>query len=138
MAGKAASERISEVLDMLEDEARDIFIRLLREEPLPLGELRDEVAAYLLRLEREADLDEAIDLDMAEAIARSLRGLLDHVADEGDEEAHRLVHAAVRYFILEEDAEDDLASLIGFDDDAEVVTEVAEALDRPDLAIDTD
>jgi uncharacterized membrane protein YkvA (DUF1232 family) len=138
MADKGASGRIAEVLDMLEDEAHDIFAQLVEEPPLPLGELRDEVAAYMIRLEREADEDDAIDLDMAEAIAESLRGLLEHVAEEGDEDAHRLVHAAVRYFILEEDAEDDLASLIGFDDDAEVVTEVAEALDRPDLAIDTD
>jgi uncharacterized membrane protein YkvA (DUF1232 family) len=73
---------------------------------------------------------------MAEAIGESLRGLLDHVAAEGDEEAHRLVHAAVRYFVMEEDAESDMDSLIGFDDDAEIVTEVAEALDRPDLAVE--
>lgn len=135
MPDSGASERTDEVLLMLDEEARELFQRLLKEEPLPLGELRDEVAAYLLRLEREAEVDDHIDLDTAEAIAESLRGLLDVVAQEGDDEAHRLVHAAVRYFVIEEDAEDDMASLIGFDDDAEVVSEVAEALDRPDLAV---
>lgn len=136
MAKKPVPLRTAEVLELVDEEARTIIERLLAEEPLPLGELRDEVAAYVMRVGRDAETDHRIDFDMAESIGDSLRGLIDHVQADGDEEAHRLVHMAVRYFILEEDAEADLESLIGFDDDAEIVTEVAEALDRPDLAVE--
>jgi hypothetical protein len=42
----------------------------------------------------------------------------------------------VRYFVLNEDAEGDMDSLVGFDDDALVFNAVVEELGHADLVVD--
>ena len=51
-------------------------------------------------------------------------------------EQRALLRGAITYFAQREDDEDDLDSVIGFDDDARVLSAVAEALGRPDLIVD--
>jgi uncharacterized membrane protein YkvA (DUF1232 family) len=46
--------------------------------------------------------------------------------------------AAVEYFLLPRDGDDDLAYQDGLDDDAAVVTVVADALGRIDLRVELD
>lgn len=130
------SERRAELRALLDDEQREVFEKLLEQEPRPLGELRDEVVAYLMHVRRAAEKSNVVDLEMAEDIAKAARALIRHFRSRrDDEEAQRLIHAAVLYFVMEEDAEEDLASVIGFDDDAEVISAVAVVLDLPDLAV---
>lgn len=136
MSETEVSERRAELRALLDDEQREVFETLLEQEPRPLGELRDEVVAYLMHVRRAAEKSNVVDLEMAEAIGDAARALIRHFRSRrDDEEAQRLIHAAVLYFILEDDAEDDLASVIGFDDDAEVISAVAVVLDRPDLTV---
>jgi uncharacterized membrane protein YkvA (DUF1232 family) len=54
---------------------------------------------------------------------------------DASEEHHRLVQAAVLYFVTDEDAESDTSSLIGFDDDRRVVRRVRTELGRAGTAI---
>ncbi|MGD8511599.1 MAG: hypothetical protein PVI12_00780 [Gammaproteobacteria bacterium] len=54
---------------------------------------------------------------------------------DAGEEHHRLVQAAVLYFVTDEDAEGDTSSLIGFDDDRRVVRRVLGELERAGTAI---
>ena len=50
--------------------------------------------------------------------------LLSSVKDDTPDAERLAIQAAVRYFVLEDDAESDLNSVIGLDDDAEVVNAV--------------
>ena len=66
---------------------------------------------------------------LIQRLARSRGGCgLDELADDTPEEHWRLVQAAVRYFVSTEDADADLESLIGFDDDGDVIEAVALAV----------
>lgn len=136
MAKKERSEEQEDFLSLLDEDQVEIVAKLLDEEPLPFGELRDEVSFYMHQVRDEAVDNGIVDLDMAEDIAEAARALITYAAGLGDPEAHLFIHAAVRYFVMEDDAEDDFASPIGFDDDAEVMSAVAIVLDRPDLEIE--
>jgi len=127
---------LDDFLSLLDEDQAEIVAELLEEDPLSFGELRDEVSFYMHKVRGAADESEIVDIEMAEDISEAARALITYAAGLGDEEAHLVVHAAVRYFVLEDDAEDDLESPIGFDDDAEVMNAVAIVLDRPDLEID--
>ena len=116
-------------------EVQDIFHELL-DEPLerPMS-LRYEMSGYLMLLSaRSGELTDR-DRSIARSLADRLPVLLDHVTEKGlNQEAFRLVQAAIRYFTVAEDAIPDSIEG-GFDDDAEVFNMVASRLDRPDLAI---
>ena len=60
--------------------------------------------------------------------------LLDRTAAEGPR-ARRLAQVAARYFVLQDDGDDDLSSPFGFDDDIEVFNAVVTALGQPHHAI---
>jgi hypothetical protein len=110
---------------------------LLREylkEPLrEVSELREEVRSYLSHLEHLSTEAEFLDLTLARRIGAQCAALLEGLNPHGSEDAHRLVQAAIRYFIEDDDAEGDTTSPIGFDDDAEVVEIVARELGREDV-----
>jgi uncharacterized membrane protein YkvA (DUF1232 family) len=76
-----------------------------------------------------------VDLELGERVAGSCRALVDGWAGYAPEQ-RQLVAAAVGYFATQHDADDDFSSPIGFEDDAAVVSAVAVALGRPDLAVD--
>jgi hypothetical protein len=52
---------------------------------------------------------------------------------EPEPRQHHLTQIAVSYFVLEEDAEDDNDSLIGFDDDMQVAVAAAKAMGLDEL-----
>ena len=114
--------------------------RLLRgylaEELLPLDELRDQITAYLEDLARLSLAHEFIDLALATTIAQRFHELIDGITIEMSTEHRRLIHAAAKYFVTEEDADADTASPIGFDDDAFVFNLVAREIGRDDLVIE--
>lgn len=74
-----------------------------------------------------------MDLITASKVARQCETLIATIDSGTKEMNHRLIHAALRYFVLSQDAESDTASPVGFDDDALVVEKVAKELGREDL-----
>ena len=98
------------------------------------SELRAAIASYLTDIAREARRNEFLDLALARSVAAALEKLID--GSSTFELSHRrLVAAAVAYFVDADDAAHDMASPIGFEDDARVVNAVARAIGRDDVAI---
>jgi hypothetical protein len=109
-----------------------ILEQLSEEDSVPPRILADELESYAFRLESIAHT-EFFDLETAKRVTDLCRGLLKALPVEPDERQHHLTQIAVNYFVLEEDAEDDNDSLIGFDDDLQVAVAVAEALGLHEL-----
>ncbi len=120
--------------DALERELpQDLFALvapLFDTEPLAVDELRRQVAAYGVALVEADDSRNWPDMDteLGRACETACVALLDHVGDSPDADAHMLAHIAVRYFVTSDDDEDDLESLVGFDDDALIINGCARVL----------
>jgi hypothetical protein len=126
MASSAVDEA-AELLRRVPPESRTLVAELMDEPLLPFRVLRGEVDSYL-HLYRGAQRGrETLDVAHAEALARRCQQLLDTAGDNAPERHRRLVQVAVRYFVIEADAEDDV-SAGGLDDDAAVVGAVEELL----------
>ena len=67
-------------------------------------------------------------METAHRVTVLCRQLLDALPTNPEDKQHRLTQLAISYFVLEEDAEDDNESLIGFDDDLQVAIAVIEEL----------
>jgi uncharacterized membrane protein YkvA (DUF1232 family) len=86
------------------------------------------VEAYLEALPEAARVHEFLDVGKARSVgARCLR-LIDTLTLATPESAHRAIQAAVLYFVLDDDAESDTESVIGFDDDEQIVAAVERIL----------
>jgi len=110
------------------------FARTLANEPFRAREdLRTDVRGYMHKLERMADSVEFLDLDTARRLAVQCEALLSGAAEDLNQEVHVLIQVAVRYFVEDKDGEADTTSLVGFDDDAEVIAAIAKALGREDI-----
>lgn len=92
-------------------------------------ELEAQVDGYLSTLEEKQEEHEFLDIELARKVAAQCKALLRGV----DEEYHQLLQAGIRYFIEENDAEADMESPIGFDDDAEVIALIAKEMGREDV-----
>lgn len=105
-------------------------------EPLRTAEsLRLEVLAYDRLIAETAESNPVVDVQTASALTTGCVALLDWLADHDQPLNHLLVQVACRYYVLEEDAEGDLDSSIGFDDDAEVFNAVCVYLGLDELVI---
>jgi uncharacterized membrane protein YkvA (DUF1232 family) len=103
----------------------------LSEPPREVDVLKREAHAYIEKLAGMRDEVEFLDLGLARRIEAQCQALLAGLDSDMDE--HQLVQAAVRYFIEENDAEGDIVSLVGFDDDAQVIALVARAIGREEV-----
>lgn len=92
-------------------------------------ELRLQVEDHLALVRLAAANDPFVDLDQAERVTAGCRALLDRWPHL-DPAARALIQAACLYFADSRDHEDDLASIVGFDDDLEVLHHVMEILRR--------
>ena len=110
--------------------------RLSAEELLPLDDLPDQITAYLEDLAHRSLEHEFIDLELATTIGQRFHDLIDGVTIEMSREHRRLIQAAAKYFVTEQDADADTTSPIGFDDDTFVFNFVARELGRDDLVIE--
>jgi hypothetical protein len=102
----------------------------------PPKRLADQVKGYLNLIKATAQDNPWINVGRVEELVQSLIGLLKTLKRDGPEFDHRAVQAACRYFVVEDDGDEDMESEDGFDDDVEVMNAVANALDREDLVID--
>ena len=107
---------------------RQILERLDGEALVPLSALGAELAKYTSELREQAQHTEFYDLETAKKTAGLCQKLLVALRVEPDQAQHRLIQVAIRYFAFAKDAEDDNDSLIGFDDDLQVVIAVIEEL----------
>ncbi len=129
-----ASDRSRRLTDQLLERLPPAIARALepltREGTLNAEEARRLVEGYLARLEALSAEREFVDVSLARNVARRCIELVDRFGGEPDGERRRLVQAAVRYFVLEDDVEEDTTSLVGFDDDFIVIQMVEELLAR--------
>lgn len=95
---------------------------------MPISLLAQDLVGYVNALTNQAKHEEFLDIETAQRAAKLCEKLLAALPDRPDERQHRLAQLAIKYFILAEDAEDDNQSLIGFDDDLQVVVAVIEEL----------
>lgn len=116
-------------------EASTFFADLLAEAPRSPAELRAELRAHVESIQAAAHDNELLDASLALALANTAEALLAEAEARDSDDVRTLVQAAVRYFILDDDAEPDLSSVCGLDDDAHVCNAVARHLGRDDLLI---
>lgn len=124
-----------EFLDAVPASSREVVEEFLSEDLRNTDQLRRDVEEYLERVADERERFEFLNMGLAEAIAGRYLDLLDEVEGESAE-VRRIVQAGLLYFVEPDDADDDFSSIIGFDDDRDVLNAIAEVLDHPDLTLD--
>lgn len=124
-----------EILQQVPGPARDAFTAAYAEDPLPVEHQRARIEAHVTAADNATHANEFVDQHLAHVIADRLGKALDEW-DGLDDHGRRLLHAAVAYYALREDAEDDMSSVIGFEDDAQVVNVCLRAIGLADLEID--
>lgn len=92
-----------------------------------MSELDEAVARYLDELAKRPAQAEFLDLSTARRVGAACLALVRRLQSNPGAAHHAAVQAAVDYFLLDEDAEPD-GSIIGFDDDLQVVRVTAEVL----------
>ena len=123
------------ILDALPREVAATFAGLWpRVQPQPDG-LRRAISQHCAEVERAAGKNEFLDTSLSRSLATVFETVLADWA-ELDTVQQAAVAAAVAYFALNEDAEDDLDSVLGFEDDALVFNACARFIGRADLSID--
>lgn len=95
--------------------------------------LATQVDAYLETVRAALPDNEFIDIDLATRIADACKDLLALYPKLSEKDRASVVGAA-RYFIEQHDADDDLESVLGFEDDMEVVNFVI-ALIKADIPL---
>jgi len=107
------------------DAAKALWDELIAAELRPVHELFKEVREYQDALAKRSEwTDDDVDPALARELAEASLRLLGTLSDDTPETTRRLIQAAVRYFVIEDDADGDLDSILGLDDDAEVVNAV--------------
>ncbi len=124
---------VDQVLDALPSDMRDIVKGLLQEATVELHQLEACLTEYVGELQQRAACTEFLDMELARKLVRQCQALVAGIHEDTSGEHRRLIQAAVRYLILDEDSEGDTASPIGFDDDALVIELVAKAVGREDI-----
>jgi hypothetical protein len=92
-----------------------------------VASLRGLVTAHVTTARSHAAQTALLDLDLAERLAAQCLELLTHHSTRAEPD-QRLIQAACLYFAATDDEESDFTSLIGFEDDAEVITHIADQL----------
>ena len=130
------SKTVNAVIERLPEDSAEPFRRLLETPVLDAGDLWMMVREHLVVLREAVEDEELLDGKLGVELAEASEALLNRFPDEESEDSRLLIQAAVRYFVLNEDAEGDMDSLVGFDDDALVFNAVVEELGHADLVVD--
>jgi hypothetical protein len=112
-------------------ETREAYERYLKIPVAERGAIKNKIDDYVSTVLNASGENEFLDYPTAQRISLSLRKLLEVCSDD------QLVHvqAATLYFISTDDASPDLESILGFDDDAQVVNAVCRVLGHPELEV---
>ncbi len=130
------SDYLKQFLREIAPEARSSFAQIVGQDPVGRTRLRVEIQDYIELIKAFAADGSDVDQESARKIARGLIALLGSLTPDTPDDHRRLVQAACRYFVLDEDGDDDFDTGSGFDDDTDVFNAVAEEVGRSDLVID--
>lgn len=116
-------------LDGIPDASRPLWSKLVSEDLRPVHELFADVRGYQQELAKRAEWrDDDVDPALANGLAEAVLRMLSSMSDDTPERTRRLVQAAARYFVIEDDADSDMGSILGLDDDADVINAVLRSL----------
>ena len=127
---------LKEFLRELPPNSRELFWDLFRRKLVGKVVLREELNSYITLVKATAASGGVVNKEVARDLARKLATLLKELNEGLGEFDQRLIHAAVRYFVEDDDGEADFDSEDGYEDDVEIFNAVAERLGREDLQID--
>lgn len=99
------------------------------QEAVPPAELASRVQLYLSAIESSAKAEEFMDVSTARRVAQKCLALTELISQGLDKRLQKLAQAAVVYFVLDDDGEPDTDSIVGFDDDLEIVEAVTKELE---------
>ena len=120
---------------MLDPEIDRTFAKLCVDvEHALLSSLAKDVEQHVARAREALAVNEFLDVAMADKLASLLVGLINKI-EKYPREKQKLIVGAARYFIRSQDAQDDMRSLLGFDDDLAVVNYVLIELGHPEMRI---
>jgi uncharacterized membrane protein YkvA (DUF1232 family) len=118
------------------DASKELWNQLIAEDLKPVHELFTEVHEYQQAIQERSQWTESkIDPTLANALSEATLRLLGTLTERTPETTRRMVQAAVRYFVIEDDADGDLDSILGLDDDAEVLNAVLTKLGYGDWVV---
>lgn len=112
-------------------EATALFKKYLSDAPAPPEKVVARLKTYLAFVARVAEKNPQVNHELATSIADHLEQLL----MSAPAEKYKYAQAAARYFIEDEDADEDLLSADGFADDISVMNSVCHHLGRDDLRL---
>ena len=120
---------------LLDQEIDRVFTQLCADvDPALLTVLITEVEQHASLVRSALGVNEFLDVALAEKIAKLLKDLLGNI-EKYPKPKQRLIVGASRYFVRSHDAQADLSSLLGFDDDAAVLNYVLVELGHDELRI---
>ena len=131
---KQPAVSLGSILSGLSPEVRVAAQRLAERPPAAPEALLAAVADHLRNV--EAAPSDLVDRPLARQVAAALERLIREAWPSAPAEARQLIQLAAGYFVSDQDAEGDLDSPLGFEDDAELLNSVAIALGRPDLRVE--
>ena len=112
-------------------QAAALFKKYLAEPALTADQLSEQLRTYLEFVARVSQVNPQLNLALANRLAQGL----EHLLALAPAEKFKFVQAAARYFIEDEDADLDLISDDGFDDDVMIFNQVAHHLGHDELQI---
>lgn len=135
MAWGRASQRVHQ-MRQLSPEIRTVFERLAAApETRDIETVRRDIATHLEAIEAAGHSNGLLPVDIAQALAAALNGLLD-LLPSLESEHQRMAIAAARYFVSEQDAVPDTGGVLGLDDDIQVFNYVVERIGLFDRRLD--
>ena len=101
-------------LDGIPAASKELWEKLVDEEKRPVHALVKEVKTYQQAIAQRSSVRNAdVDPTLGNALADASMKLLTTLKDDTPEERRKAIQAAVRYFVIEDDADSDLDSILG-------------------------
>lgn len=129
------SSMIDDLVSNAAPHLRNTIENLLQRPVTSREHMVSELDAHTRRIDDAARDRPDLDVNLAEAILQACRALLDDGWTNLPGDEQRLIQLICDYYTDPDDGEGDLESVFGFDDDAEVLNLVLDALRRSDLKV---
>ena len=117
----------------LSDELKSEIDRLVAQPAIDPATLRSQIEAHMARAQEELADRAFTDASLATRLGKACLALLDVPGLSADQQ--KLVQAACRYYVEDDDEDGDFSSMIGFEDDALLFNHVAQELGQGALAV---
>jgi hypothetical protein len=119
------------------DSSKELLLRLLEEEPLPVEALKAGVETYRRLIHKVAAENGRANAPLGDEIAKALQAILARMSDRTGWHNHVIIQSGVRYFVIQNDGfGNDLATEDGLFDDARIVNAILHYFGLDKLKID--